>query len=344
MGVTKKDVHAVLKKIREKHGKGSVSLLGDVKIEKIPYIPSGSLKIDWALGIGGFPRGRMIEIYGPEGCGKTTLALSVIAEAQRMGLVAAFIDAENALSLEWAQKCGIRMEDSKDEFGLILSQPDFGEQGLQIAEEFIGSGVAGICVVDSVAALVPKKELEGEIGDQHIGLQARMMSQALRMLSKKVSTTQCCLIFINQLREKIMLGGGGGQVWGDPTDTPGGRALKFWSSVRIDIRSRGKIKVGENIVATKALIRVAKNKVASPFKEIQTAIYFGQGIDLAGEIIDLGKEFGILSMGNDKRYRLKTQRGEHVLGHGREKARQFLLDNPGKMELLRKKVYSRLMS
>lgn len=289
--------------------------LGEQELQKIETIPSGSLALDVALGIGGYPRGRVIEIYGPESSGKTTVALHAIAEAQKLGGQAAFIDAEHALDPIYAKALGVNTDE------LLLSQPDTGEQALEIAEALVRSGAVDIIVVDSVAALVPKAEIEGEMGDSHVGLQARLMSQALRKLSGAINKSQTTAIFINQIREKV------GVLFGNPETTPGGRALKFYSSVRLEVRRAEQLKQGNEVVGNKSKVKVVKNKVAPPFKQAEVDIMYGEGISKEGEILDIGAELDII----DKSGAWYAYNGER-LGQGRENAKQFLRENPDMLE------------
>ena len=300
-----------LKQIEKQFGKGSIMKLGEKTNLEIETSPSGSLTLDLALGIGGYPRGRIIEIYGPESSGKTTVALHAIAEVQAAGGTAAFIDAEHALDPLYAQKLGVNIDE------LLLSQPDTGEQALEIAEALVRSGAVDIFVIDSVAALVPKAEIEGEMGDSHIGLQARLMSQALRKLSGAINKSNTIAIFINQIREKV------GVMFGSPEVTPGGRALKFYSSVRIDVRRGEAIKQGNDIMGNKTRIRVVKNKVAPPFKLAEVDIMYGEGISREGEIVDLGAESEVLQKSGS----WYSYEGERM-GQGRENSKQFLKENP----------------
>ena len=300
-----------LKQIEKQFGKGSVMKLGEKTDTKISTSPSGSLALDAALGIGGYPRGRVIEIYGPESSGKTTVALHAIAEVQANGGQAAFIDAEHALDPVYAQKLGVNIDE------LLLSQPDTGEQALEIAEALVRSGAIDIIVVDSVAALVPKAEIEGEMGDAHVGLQARLMSQALRKLSGAINKSKTIAIFINQIREKV------GVMFGNPETTPGGRALKFYSSVRLEVRRAETLKQGNEMVGNKTRIKVVKNKVAPPFRTAEVDIMYGEGISQEGEIIDMGSDLDIV----DKSGSWYSYNGER-LGQGRENAKMFLKENP----------------
>lgn len=299
-----------LKQIEKQFGKGSIMKLGERTDNVIATSPSGSLALDSALGIGGYPRGRIIEIYGPESSGKTTVALHAIAEVQAKGGQAAFIDAEHALDPIYAQKLGVNIDE------LLLSQPDTGEQGLEIAEALVRSGAVDIIVIDSVAALVPKAEIEGDMGDSHMGLQARLMSQALRKLSGAINKSNTIAIFINQIREKI------GVMFGNPETTPGGRALKFYSSVRLEVRRAEQIKQGTDIVGNRTKIKVVKNKVAPPFKTAEVDIMYGEGISKEGEIIDIGADLDIV----EKSGSWYAYNGER-LGQGRENAKQFLKEN-----------------
>lgn len=300
-----------LEKLEKTYGKGTVMKLGDQAIEDVSTISSGSLGLDIALGVGGFPRGRVIEIFGPESSGKTTLALHAIAESQKTGGIAAFIDAEHAFDRVYAQKLGIDIEN------LLISQPDHGEQALEIAENLIRSGAIDIIVIDSVAALTPKSEIDGEMGDSKMGLHARLMSQALRKLTASISKTGCCCIFINQLREKI------GITFGNPETTTGGNALKFYASVRIDIRRSTQIKEGENILGNRTKVKVVKNKVAPPFRQAEFDIIYGEGISRIGEIVDLGSELNVI-----KKSGAWYSYGETKLGQGRDAAKTLLADNP----------------
>ncbi len=306
-----KAIDAALSQIEKQFGKGAIMKLGQKGAAvAVEVIPTGSISFDLALGIGGFPRGRVIEIYGPEATGKTTLALHVIAEAQKRGGQAAFIDAEHALSPEYAARIGIDIDN------LLISQPDFGEQALEIAEVLVRSGAVDVIVVDSVAALVPKAELEGEMGDAHMGLQARLMSQALRKLTAIVARSKTCFIFINQLREKI------GVFIGNPETTTGGRALKFYASLRIDVRRLSIIKDGESVVGNRAKVKIVKNKMAPPFREAQFDIVFGEGISREGDLVDVGFDIGLL----EKTGTWYSYKGER-LGQGRENVKKLLKEN-----------------
>ncbi len=314
---TKKEqaLQDAIKQIEKQYGKGSVMKLGDRAAVDVAVIPTGSLTLDMALGIGGYPKGRIIEIYGPESSGKTTLTLHAIAEVQKQGGTAAFIDAEHAIDPVYAKNLGVNIDE------LILSQPDSGEQGLEIAETLVRSGAIDLVVVDSVAALVPQVELDGEMSDQQMGLQARLMSKALRKLSGVMNKTDCTIIFINQLREKI------GIMFGNPETTTGGRALKFYASVRIEIRKSETIKNGSEIVGNKATIKVVKNKVAPPFKSTQVDIIYGKGISRDGEVLDLAVEKDII----DKSGAWYAYKGEKI-GQGRENAKRYLTQHPEVME------------
>jgi recombination protein RecA len=316
-----KALQLTLDKLEKTYGKGSVMKLGDSAVEQVEVIPTGSLTLDLALGIGGLPKGRIIEIYGPESSGKTTLSIHAIAEAQKTGGIAAFIDAEHAFDRVYAQKLGVDIEN------LLISQPDNGEQALEIAENLIRSGAIDIIVIDSVAALTPKSEIEGEMGDSKMGLQARLMSQALRKLTATISRTGCCCIFINQLREKI------GVMFGNPETTTGGNALKFYASVRLDIRRIGQIKDGDNIVGNRTRVKIVKNKVAPPFRQAEFDILYGEGISKVGEIIDIGVEQNII-----KKSGSWFSYGETKLGQGRDAVKQLLSDNPELCEELENKI------
>lgn len=318
----KKALQLVLDKMDKAYGKGAVMRMGDTAVDdKIEVIPSGSLGLDLALGIGGYPRGRVIEIYGPESSGKTTLTLHAIAEAQKQGGIAAFIDAEHAFDRFYAEKLGVDVEN------LIVSQPDNGEQALEIADNLIRSGAIDIIVIDSVAALTPKAEIEGEMGDSRMGLQARLMSQALRKLTSTISKTKCTAIFINQLREKI------GVMFGNPETTTGGNALKFYSSVRLDIRRSSQIKNGDEVVGNHAKVKVVKNKVAPPFRQAEFDIMYGEGISKVGEILDLAVDKGVVQKsGSWYSY------NESKLGQGRDAVKDVLKDNPELSEEIEAKI------
>jgi recombination protein RecA len=306
-----KAVDTALTQIERQFGKGSIMRLGQREAVAVPAIPTGSLAVDAAIGVGGFPRGRVIEVYGPESSGKTTLALSVVAQAQKRGGVAAFIDAEHALDAEYAAKLGVDIDE------LLVSQPDSGEQALEIAEMLVRSNSIDVVVIDSVAALVPRAELEGEMGDSHVGLQARLMSQALRKLTAIVAKSRTCLVFINQIREKI------GVMFGSPETTTGGRALKFYSSVRIDIRRIASLKDGDTVVGSRAKVKVVKNKVAAPFRQAEFDIDYGEGISRPGELVDLGVEHKVVTKSG-----AWFSYGDVRIGQGRENSKQFLRDNP----------------
>ncbi len=316
-----KTLDQVLKDIEKQFGKGSVMRLGDHEHQKIDVISSGSISLDIALGIGGYPKGRIIEIYGPESSGKTTFALHAIAQAQKNGGRAAFIDAEHALDPIYASKLGVNINE------LLLSQPDNGEQALDICEALVRSGAISVIVIDSVAALVPQAEIEGEMGDSHIGLQARLMSQALRKLSGIINKTNTVAIFINQLREKV------GIMFGNPEVTPGGRALKFYSSIRLEVRKGEAIKLGTNIIGSKANIKVVKNKMAPPFKTCSVDIMYGEGVSLLGEIVDLGAESGVI----EKSGSWYAYNGDKI-GQGKENVKEWLKKNPKVRDEIEKKV------
>jgi recombination protein RecA len=316
-----KAIEAALAQIDKQFGKGSIMRLGSRETIEVPAIPTGALSLDAALGVGGFPRGRVVEIYGPESSGKTTLALHVIAEAQKRGGMAAFVDAEHALDANYAGRLGVNTDD------LLVSQPDNGEQALEIAEVLIRSGAVDVLVVDSVAALVPRSEIEGEMGDAQMGLQARLMSQALRKLTSVVAKSRTCLVFINQLREKI------GVMFGSPETTTGGRALKFYASVRLDIRRIASLKDGEQVVGSRAKVKVVKNKVAAPFREAEFDILYGEGISREGDTLDLGVEQKVV----EKSGAWYSFDGER-LGQGRENVRAFMKENPAITREIDKRV------
>ena len=317
-----KAIDLALSQIEKQFGKGSIMRLGSKEaIVPISVIPTGAISFDAALGVGGFPRGRVVEIFGPESSGKTTIALQVIAEAQKTGGMAAFVDAEHALDPQYAKKLGVDVEN------LLVSQPDYGEQALEIAEALVRSNAIDVLVVDSVAALVPKAELDGEMGDSHMGLQARLMSQALRKLTGIVSKSRTCMIFINQIREKI------GVMFGNPETTTGGRALKFYSSVRIDIRRIAAIKEGEIVTGSRTRVKVVKNKVAAPFREAEFDILYGEGISREGDLLDLAVNNNILEKSGSW-FSYKSER----IGQGRENARQFLKDNKDTLAKLETEV------
>lgn len=317
-----KALQLTIDKLEKTYGKGTVMRLNDDTVVKVPAISTGSLGLDLALGVGGFPRGRIIEIYGPESSGKTTLSMHAIAEAQKAGGLAAFIDAEHAFDKTYAEKLGIDLED------LLVSQPDNGEQALEIAEHLIRSGAIDIIVIDSVAALVPKGELEGEMGESKMGLQARLMSQALRKLTGTINKTSCTCVFINQLREKI------GVMFGNPETTTGGNALKFYASVRLDIRRIGQIKeAADNVLGNRTKVKVVKNKVAPPFKVVEFDIMYGQGISKEGEILDMGVELDIVQKSGSW-----FSYDGNKLGQGRDAVKTLLIDNPELAEEIEKKI------
>ncbi len=316
-----KALQAAMDKIEKSYGKGSIMKMGEENIEEIAVIPTGSIGLNAALGVGGFPKGRVIEIYGPESSGKTTLAIHAIAEAQKQGGIAAFIDAEHAFDRFYAEKLGVDIEN------LLISQPDSGEQALEIAEQLIRSSAIDIIVIDSVAALTPKAELEGEMGESKMGLQARLMSQALRKLTSAINKTNTTCIFINQLRDKI------GVMFGNPETTTGGNALKFYASVRIDIRRATQLKDGDEVIGNQTRVKVVKNKVAPPFRKAEFDIMFGEGISRAGEIIDLGVDKGIV-----KKSGSWFSYGDTKLGQGRDAAKKTILDNPELAEELERLI------
>ena len=316
-----KALQATLDKIEKDFGKGTIMKLGDQPKWDVSVVPSGSIALDCALGIGGYPKGRVIEIYGPESSGKTTLAIHAIAEAQKTGGIAAIIDAEHAFDRTYAKKLGVNVDT------LLISQPDNGEQALEIADSLIRSGAIDIIVIDSVAALTPKAEIEGEMGDAKMGLQARLMSQALRKLTANISKTNTCCIFINQLREKI------GVMFGNPETTTGGNALKFYASVRLDVRRTTQLKDGEDATGNRTRVKVVKNKMAPPFRKAEFDILYGEGISKIGEILDLGVEFDII-----KKSGSWFSYGDSKIGQGREAVRQLLLDNPEFAEEVEAKV------
>lgn len=316
-----KALELTLGKIEKDYGKGAIMKMGDHAIVNVPAIPSGSIAIDLALGVGGYPRGRVIEVFGPESSGKTTLTIHAIAEAQKMGGIAAFIDAEHAFDRFYAQKLGVDVEN------LYIAQPDDGEQALEITDHLIRSGAIDIIVIDSVAALTPRAEIEGEMGDSKMGLQARLMSQALRKLTANINKTNTCCIFINQLREKI------GVMFGNPETTTGGNALKFYASVRVDIRKVSQIKEGEEVMGSRTKVKIVKNKLAPPFRKAEFDILYGEGISRIGEIIDLGVELNIV-----KKSGSWFSYGETKLGQGRDAVKALLNDNPELAEEIEKKI------
>ena len=303
-----------IRKIEKNFGKGSIMRMGDAADMKIATVSSGSLAIDKALGVGGYPRGRIVEIYGPESSGKTTVALQAVAEVQRQGGTAAYIDAENALDPQYAEALGVNVDD------LLLSQPDTGEEGLEIADALISSGAVDLVVVDSVAALVPRAEIEGEMGDAHVGLQARLMSQALRKLSGEINKTKTIAIFINQIREKV------GVMFGNPETTTGGRALKFYSTIRMEIRRSEQIKNGTNVIGNRTKIKIVKNKVAPPFKRAEVDIMYGEGISKTGELLDMAVEQDLV-----KKSGAWYSYGDERIGQGRENAKNWLAEQPVSM-------------
>jgi len=316
-----KALQLAMDKIEKDHGKGTIMKMGDSKVEEIPVISTGSIGLDMALGVGGFPRGRVIEIFGPESSGKTTLAIHAVAEAQKAGGIAAIIDAEHAFDRFYAEKLGVDVEN------LLISQPDNGEQALEIADQLIRSSAVDIVVIDSVAALTPKAEIEGDMGDSKMGLQARLMSQALRKLTGSINKTNTTCVFINQLRDKI------GVMFGNPETTTGGNALKFYASIRIDIRKTGQIKDGEEVIGNQTRVKIVKNKVAPPFRKAEFDIMFGEGISKIGEIIDLGVENQII-----KKSGSWYSYGDSKLGQGRDAAKDCLRDNPELAAQLEAKV------
>ena len=320
-----KALQMAIDKIEKDHGKGTIMKLGDNRVVDVPVIPTGSIGINAALGVGGYPRGRVIEIFGPESSGKTTLAIHAIAEAQKAGGIAAIIDAEHAFDRFYAEKLGVDVEN------LFISQPDDGEQALEIADQLIRSSAIDIIVIDSVAALTPKAEIEGDMGDNRVGLQARLMSQALRKLTASINKTNTCCIFINQLREKI------GVMFGNPETTTGGNALKFYSSIRLDIRRATQIKEGDEVIGNQTRVKVVKNKVAPPFKKAEFDIMFGEGISRAGEIIDMGVETGII-----KKSGSWFSYGDSKLAQGRDACKRLIQDNPELAAELEEKIMNAL--
>lgn len=322
-----KALSAALSQIERQFGKGSVMRMGDQKRERIPAISTGSLGLDIALGIGGLPKGRIVEIYGPESSGKTTLTLSVIAQAQKKGATCAFVDAEHALDPDYAEKLGVNVDD------LIVSQPDTGEQALEITDMLVRSGAVDVVIVDSVAALVPKAEIEGEMGDAHVGLQARLMSQALRKITGNVKNANCMVCFINQIRMKI------GVMFGSPETTTGGNALKFYSSVRLDIRRIGAVKQGDEVIGNETRVKVVKNKVSPPFKQAEFQILYGQGINQLGEVLDLGVQQGLV----DKSGAWYAYQGDKI-GQGKQNACDYLAEHPDVAQAIEKEIRARLLA
>ena len=318
---------AAIEQIKSKFGEGSIMKFGDVQRTDVDAISTGCLSLDLAFGVGGVPRGRVIEIYGPESSGKTTLAQHIVAEVQKIGGIAAFVDAEHALDPEYAKKIGVNIKE------LLISQPDTGEQALEIVETLVRSNAVDVVVVDSVAALVPRKEIEGEMGDQHMGLQARLMSQALRKLTSSISRSKTVVIFINQIRHKI------GIVFGNPETTSGGNALKFYCSVRVEVRRAAQIKQGENIIGNRVKAKIVKNKVAAPFKTCEFDIMYNEGISLSGDLLDTGVNYGVIKKsGNSYSYK------EEKLGVGRENAKKYIKDSPKLMSELRKSIMAEVKS
>jgi recombination protein RecA len=320
-----KAIDMAVTQIEKLFGKGSIMKLGEKPIEAVPVISTGSIALDIALGIGGLPRGRVIEIYGPEASGKTTLALQVVAEMQKQGGTASFIDAEHALDVAYAKRIGVNTDD------LLISQPDSGEQALDITEILVRSAAVDIVVVDSVAALVPRAEIEGEMGDAHMGLQARLMSQALRKLTATISKSMTTVVFINQIRQKI------GIMFGNPETTTGGNALKFYSSIRLDIRRIASIKDGQEVVGSRTRVKIVKNKLAPPFKEVEFDIIFGQGISREGDVVDLGTDMGII-----ERAGTWYSYGDSRIGQGRENAKDFLKKHPEVMKEIEDKILAQV--
>jgi recombination protein RecA len=316
-----KALQLTMDRLEKSYGKGTIMKLGDTPVVDVDVIPTGSLMLDLATGVKGYPKGRIVEIYGPESSGKTTLTIHAIAECQKQGGIAAFIDAEHAFDASYAQALGVNIDD------LIISQPDNGEQALEIADNLIRSGAIDLLIVDSVAALTPKAEIEGEMGDSQMGLQARLMSKALRKLTSSIKKANCCTIFINQLREKI------GVMFGNPETTTGGNALKFYASMRIDIRRASQIKNGEDVIGNRTRVKVVKNKVAPPFRKAEFDIMYGEGISKVGEIIDLGVDHDII-----KKAGSWFSYGDTKLGQGRDAVKQLLLDNPELMDELEQKI------
>lgn len=318
---------AAMDQIKERFGEGSIMKFGEAKNSDVEVIPTGCLSLDLALGVGGVPRGRVIEVFGPEASGKTTIAQHIVAECQKMGGTAAFIDAEHALDPEYAKKIGVNIDD------LIISQPDTGEQALEIVETLVRSNAVDVIVIDSVAALVPKAEIEGEMGDAHMGLQARLMSQALRKLTGVISKTNTIVIFINQIRNKI------GVFFGNPETTTGGNALKFYASLRIEVRRAAQIKQGEKFVGNRVKVKIVKNKVAAPFQTAEFDIMYDEGISISGDILDLGVAKGVIKKSGNSYSCLDPKEGEIKFGVGRETAKTFLKQNPKLIERLRKEIW-----
>jgi len=322
-----KALQLTMDKLEKTYGKGAVMKMGDIAAEDIACIPTGSLGLDLALGIGGYPKGRVVEIYGPESSGKTTLAIHAMAEAQKAGGIAAFIDAEHAFDRFYAENLGVNIDE------LIIAQPDSGEQGLEIADNLIRSGAVDIIVIDSVAALTPKSEIEGEMGDSKMGLHARLMSQALRKLTASISKTGCTCMFINQLREKI------GVMFGNPETTTGGNALKFYASVRLDIRRSTQLKDGDKVIGNRTRVKVVKNKVAPPFRKAEFDIMYGEGVSKVGEVIDLGVEYGVVNKSGSW-----FSYGDTKLGQGRDAVKRLLLDNQELAEELETKIIEQIQN
>ena len=321
-----KAIELAVGQIEKQFGKGAIMRLGnDEPLPDVAAIPTGALSLDLALGVGGVPRGRVIEVFGPESSGKTTLALHIVAEAQKLGGIAAFVDAEHALDIGYARKLGVKTDD------LLVSQPDTGEQALEIAEMLVRSGAIDVLVIDSVAALVPKAEIEGEMGDSHMGLQARLMSQALRKLTGIIAKSNCCVIFINQIRMKI------GVMFGNPETTTGGNALKFYASVRMDIRKIASLKQGNDVIGSRTKVKVVKNKVAPPFKEVEFDILYGEGISQEGDLLDLAVDKGIVEKSG-----AWYSYGKDRIGQGRENTRIFLKENPAMLADIRDKLLAQL--
>lgn len=318
-----KNLEDTISELKQRFGEGTIIKLGEAKKVDVDTIPTGSLSLDIALGVGGMPRGRIVEIYGPESSGKTTLALHIVAQAQKKGGIAAFVDVEHALDPEYGKRIGVKVDD------LLISQPDSGEQALQIVESLIKSQSVDVVIVDSVAALTPQAEIEGEIGDQHIGLQARLMSQAMRKLSSVIAKTNSIVIFINQIRMKI------GMMFGNPETTPGGKALKFYSSVRIDLRHIAQIKKGDEVIGSRIKAKVVKNKVAPPFKIAEFDIMYSEGISYLADVINVGLKYGII-----KKSAASYSYGKQKLGVGLEKAKQFLQENPPILKEIVNQIYS----